>query len=183
MSSPVYPLAFGALTVAVCGLLTACGSMPDTSKVTSVVQPYRIDRVQGNVVTREQVAALKPGMPRLLVRDILGTPLLASVFHADRWDYVFTFNRQGAESQARRVSVYFKGDVLERFEADDLPSEAEFVATLQSGKRPDKMPVLEASPEALKKFQPTARTPAAGEASLPPAAPAASYPPLESKSN
>lgn len=138
------------------------------------LQPYRVPVVQGNVVTREQTAALRPGMSRIQVRDILGTPLLASVFHADRWDYVFTLRRQGTEPQQRRVTVYFKDNVLERFEADPLPSETEFVSTLGRQETP-KVPVLEASPEKLQQFPPPA--PPAEPKALPPLP--ASYPPLE----
>ncbi|MBE0475331.1 outer membrane protein assembly factor BamE, partial [Rhodoferax sp.] len=86
--------------------LSACGGLNRASQsAVGLVTPYKIDIVQGNFVSREQAAALKPGMGRLQVRDILGTPLLASIFHADRWDYVFTFKRQGVEPQARRVTV------------------------------------------------------------------------------
>lgn len=156
--------------------LAGCSSFDVASnRVAGIVSPYRVDIVQGNVVTREQLAVLKPGMQRAQVRDILGTALLVSVFHADRWDYVFTLKRQGVPSQSRRVTIFFKNDVLERTEADELPSEAEFVATLQSpvsGKAP---PVLEASEEALKKYPPPTRaTPVPG-----PAAAATDYPPLE----
>lgn len=167
--------------------LAACGSTPpakDTNaspgKWLDVISPYRIDRVQGNVITREQLAVLKPGMPRTLVKDILGTPLLTSVFHADRWDYVFTFARQGAESQSRRVTVFFKGENLDRFEADELPSEAEFVATLKSMPTEGKLPAMEATPESLKKFPvtPAAAAPAATPAPATAQAPA-NYPPLE----
>ncbi len=159
------------------GSLAACSSTPSSKSWVDVISPYRFDRVQGNVVTREQFNALRAGMPRAVVKDILGTPLLTSVFHADRWDYVFTYRRQGAESQSRRVTLFFAGDKLERFEGDDLPSEAEFVATLQSQPPSDKLPALEASAESLEKFPPPAAKPV-------PAAPAASkaptdYPPLE----
>src|SRR5262245_31434060 len=85
--------------------LAACGTLPSASRVATAVSPYKIDVVQGNVVTREQLAVLKPGMPRAMVRDVLGTPLLTSVFHAQRWDYVFTLKRQGAEPQSRKVTV------------------------------------------------------------------------------
>lgn len=159
-----------------CAVLAACGSLDGASqRLVQFAQPYRMDVVQGNVVTREQLAALRPGMSRLQVRDILGTPLLTSLFHAQRWDYVFTFQRQGVEPQARRVTVLFKGDELERFEADPLPSEAEFVATLDRRRAPDKPPVLEASPQALEKFPLPA--PAAPAQPLPPLP--ANYPPLE----
>ncbi|WP_291136739.1 outer membrane protein assembly factor BamE [Hydrogenophaga sp.] len=117
-----------------------------------MLTPYKVDVLQGNVVTREQVEALKPGMAREQVRDILGSPLLTSVFHADRWDYVFTLQRQGQEAQRRRVSVFFKDGVLVRHEADELPTEAEFVATLDSKRAPGKVPPLEASEEQLKAF-------------------------------
>ncbi len=161
--------------VVLAALLTAgCSSVSQVSRVTELVQPYKIDRVQGNVVTREQAAALRPGMPRTVVRDILGTPLLTSVFHANRWDYVFTFNRQGSPVQSRQVTLYFKGDVLERFEADALPSEAEFVSTL-GRPAPARQPLLEATPEKLQDFPAPAPKPEpAPLPSLP-----ASYPPLE----
>ena len=137
--------------------------------------PYRVPVVQGNVVTREQVAVLRPGMSRIQVRDILGTPLLTSVFHADRWDYVFTLKRQDIEPQQRRVTVYFKSDVLERFDADPLPSETEFVATL-GRKEEVKAPLLEATPEKLQEFP--LPEPKPEPKPLPPLP--ATYPPLES---
>src|SRR5512133_831953 len=131
--------------------LTACGSLDQASnRMVSVVTPYKIDIVQGNFVSREQAEALTPGMSRLQVREILGTPLLVSIFHADRWDYVFTFKRQGLEPQSRRVTVFFNGDILSKVEADVLPSEAEFVASLDSGRRAGAVPVLEMSEERLK---------------------------------
>jgi len=120
----------------------------------SFVSPYKVDVLQGNVVTREQVEALKPGMAREQVRDILGSPLLTSVFHADRWDYVFTLQRRGEAPVRRRVAVFFKNGVLERHEADELPSEMEFVSSLDArrGQRGDKPPVLEATEAQLKAF-------------------------------
>jgi len=157
--------------------LAGCSSLNGASnRIASVVSPYRVDIVQGNVVTREQVAMLKPGMQRAQVRDILGTALLVSIFHADRWDYVFTLKQQGEQRQARKVSVFFKNGVMERVEADELPSEAEFVATLKSPVTDPKAPVLEASEEVLKKFPlPTKPAPAPG-----PALTTTDYPPLES---
>jgi outer membrane protein assembly factor BamE len=159
-------------------LLAGCGSLGSTAdKVANGISPYKIDIVQGNVVTREQVAYLRPGMPRSVAQDVLGTPLLTSVFHADRWDYVFTLQRQGSEPQARRVTVFFANDVISRIEADELPSETEFVSTLRSSVRTGPVPPLVASEEALKKFPPPQKAPAAQAPQAPAAAPA--YPPLE----
>lgn len=179
-----------ALTVLACVVLTACGSMKgmtsglSDSKINPVnwITPYRIEVVQGNFVSKEQVELLKPGMPRVQVREVLGTPLLASVFHADRWDYVFTLKRQNAEPQALKLTVFFKNDVLERFEGDAMPSETEFVSKLDSRRKLGKVPVLELTDEQLKaaekKPAPAAVAPAAPPVATAPST--ASYPPLES---
>ncbi|MEO7108556.1 MAG: outer membrane protein assembly factor BamE [Rhodoferax sp.] len=156
--------------------LAGCGSFNGATKsIAGIVSPYRVDIVQGNVVTSEQLALVKPGMLRAQVRDVLGTALLVSIFHADRWDYVFTLKQQGVMSQSRKVTIFFKGDVVDRIEADPLPSEAEFVATLKSPSLPGSIPNLEASEESLKKFPPP--KPVAAIA-VPMAAPV-EYPPLE----
>jgi len=130
--------------------LGGCSSLSERlPSIGGLITPYQVDILQGNVVTREQVQALKPGMPREQVRDILGSPLLTSVFHADRWDYVFTLRRQGQEPQRRRVAVFFKGDNMERFEADELPTEAEFVAIMDGLNLPRPKRIDEAVPANL----------------------------------
>jgi outer membrane protein assembly factor BamE len=168
-----------ALLLAGCSGTSQLGSTVTT--LGGVLQPYKNDVLQGNVVTREQFQALQAGMTRDQVRGILGTPLLSSLFHAQRWDYVFTLQRQGQASQQRKVTLYFNGDLLERFSADELPSEAEFVASIDRRSKSDKVPTLEASEEQLKAFE--ARNPVAASQApvVPAAAPATSYPPLESR--
>ena len=176
MPAPHHRLARLSLLLVTGASLVACGSLNSASnQVVSVVRPYRMDIVQGNFVSAEQLAAVKPGMSRLQVRDVLGTPLLASIFHADRWDYVFTFRRQGVPPQARQVTVYFKGDIMERIDADELPTEAEFVNSLRTKVELPAAKPLEASAEALAKFPAPAPKPVAS--ALPP--PRTNYPPLE----
>ena len=139
---------------------------------------YKPEVVQGNFVSREQAQALRAGMPRQAVRDVLGTPLVTSVFHADRWDYAFTIRRQGTEPQQRRFSVFFKNDLLDRVEGDSLPTEAEFAAKLDNRRPPTKLPELKASETDLAKFP---AKPSSVDTTTQLAAPAApvSYPPLE----
>lgn len=168
------------VTAAACAVLAGCGSLDNMTRgFAGTLAPYKVEVVQGNFVSKEQVDALKPGMTRLQVRDILGTPLLTSLFHADRWDYVFTLKRQGAEPQLRKLVVYFKGDALERSEGDAMPGEAEFVARLDNRRKTGKVPVLEASEESLKAFAAKSDTaPAAAEPAATAAVPP-TYPPLE----
>jgi len=177
-SRPQWVTKWGGLFVL--GLVSGCsglGSFRESlPSVDSLVTPYRVDIIQGNFVSREQAAAVSVGMPKAQVREILGTPLLASAFHANRWDYVFTFRRQGHEPQQRRLTVFFQGDQLERVESDDLPTEAEFIASLDAKKRDRKVPVLDASEAALKAFaEQNKPVPTAAEA----VPPITNYPPLE----
>lgn len=79
---------------------------------------YRIDIQQGNVVTQDMVAKLKPGMTRQQVRFVMGTPPIVDAFRQDRWDYVYYFNRGGKVAEHRRLILLFDGDVLKRVEGD-----------------------------------------------------------------
>lgn len=167
------PALFGcvALTLAGCA-----GGFNPVSTAARVITPYKVDILQGNVLTQEQVQVLQVGMSREQVRDILGTPLLTSVFHADRWDYVFTLKRQGQASQRRHLSVWFQGDRLERFDGDDVPTEQAFVESLQVKGTNTPIPPLIATPEQLKAFE--AKHPLQVTV-VPPTPPAVVYPPLE----
>jgi outer membrane protein assembly factor BamE len=90
----------------------ACSYLPNLS-------PHRIEIQQGNFVSQEMVGQLKTGMTRDQVRFAMGTPLVADVFHGDRWDYVFVRQRANSrEVEHRRISVFFEQDKLARIEGD-----------------------------------------------------------------
>ena len=82
---------------------------------------YKIDIQQGNYVTQDVVAKLKTGMTRTEVRTLLGTPLLSDVFHADRWDYYFSYAKRGSQGDRKVFSVYFKDDKVASFTGDVQP--------------------------------------------------------------
>lgn len=86
-------------------VVAACSSVP------RIVTEYRIDVQQGNVVSQEMAAQLKPGLTKDQVRFVLGTPLLMDIFHEDRWDYVYRLEKgRGGEVEQRRLSVFFDKD-------------------------------------------------------------------------
>ena len=60
-----------------------------TEAITSVINPYRPDTHQGNLVTKEMVDQLHLGMTQLQVQFLLGVPLLRDMFHQNRWDYLY----------------------------------------------------------------------------------------------
>ena len=156
-------------------LFTGCQSLQRTDSFLGFITPYRIDIVQGNAITKEQAALVKPGLTRLQVRDLLGTPLVADPFHANRWDYIFTLRRPNTDVQRRSVVVIFEGDVVKSMEAPELPSEREFVASISRLKDP-RAPKLELSEDERKALpMPVRREAPPAE----PMGPVRAYPPLE----
>lgn len=116
------------LLAAIFVLPAACSYKP------SFINEYRIDVQQGNVLTQEMVAQLKPGQTREQVRFILGTPLIADVFHADRWDYVYRFrDGDSGKVSSRRFSVFFGADgLLQRVSGDvDVATVAELTTPVE----------------------------------------------------
>jgi len=135
--SGVFALARSGLVIsAVSAVIIASGctsAVDDTQRawMNKVFRPYVPDVVQGNFISSEQYAKLQIGQSREQVRQILGTPLLSSYFHANRWDYVFEFKRAGqVMGKERRVTVFFEGDKLVKFQGDALPTDVELVAEI-----------------------------------------------------
>jgi outer membrane protein assembly factor BamE len=83
-------------------VLGACSWVPRP------ISEYKIDIQQGNVLTQDMVAQLKPGLTRDQVRFILGTPVLMDMFHANRWDYVYRLQKGSTgEVEMRQFSTFF----------------------------------------------------------------------------
>lgn len=108
------------LAAAVC-LVAGCSTIDTYIPSARNFGVYRIDVNQGNYLTLDMVEKLKEGQSRNQVRAILGTPLVSSAFHGNRWDYVYRFARQGRVVEARDFTVYFVGDKLARWEGDEMP--------------------------------------------------------------
>ena len=99
-------------------LTAACALAPSLT-------PYRIEIQQGNYITQEMVAQLKPGLTRDQVRFVLGTPLVSDIFHEERWDYVFLRQRSNSrETEYRRIAVFFEDGKLKRVEGDIVAAAA-----------------------------------------------------------
>ncbi len=100
-------VALAVLVVAGCGVPRIPG-----------ITPYKPEIQQGNYVSQEMVAQLKPGMSREQVRFLLGTPLLTDIFHADRWDYLYWREAENGKREQRRVAIFFDDNKLTRMEGD-----------------------------------------------------------------
>ena len=184
---PRFPLLSGLLAILALGGCSTVDSLtsglnePASLKgFIAFIAPYKPDVIQGNVVTTEQISQVKPGMTKVQVREILGSPLITDPFHADRWDYVFTLRRQGFDDQRRSFVVLFEKDQVLKIDAPVLPSENEFVAAISRKKLPTTTPKLELT-DAERAALPAPVAVAAPAASAVVLAGATrTYPPLES---
>jgi outer membrane protein assembly factor BamE len=114
--------------IAISMLLVACSNM-SASKLPTLLEPYKMDIRQGNAVTPEMRARLKLGMTRKQVHLLLGTALIQDPFHANRWDYYYSFSHQGELEQHSLLTLYFEGDTLVRIDDNGKVSNAPLRAT------------------------------------------------------
>jgi outer membrane protein assembly factor BamE len=99
-------------------LVTACGYVPRIPGIT----PYKMEIQQGNFVSQDMVSQLKPGMTKEQVRFVLGTPLVADIFHPDRWDYVYWRELADGSREHRKLTVHFDKGQLARVDGDVVSS-------------------------------------------------------------
>lgn len=86
---------------------------------------YKLTVTQGNELDAQVLAHLQPGLNKVQVRALLGTPLLQDPFHRNRWDYVFVITRNGVVKENRTLTLYFNDDdQLVKYEGNALESAA-----------------------------------------------------------
>jgi len=93
------------LLIAFLGLsLTACNLV------------FKLPTRQGNVIEQKQLDQLKTGMTRQQVTYLMGTPIAASPFRTDRWDYIGYYKSPRGKLSNRTVTVYFENELVSRLE-------------------------------------------------------------------
>jgi outer membrane protein assembly factor BamE len=84
---------------------------------------YKQPLFQGNLLEKQNVEQLKPGMTREQVLSLLGTPPVADPFHTNRWDYVATERRDHGDTQVKNLTVWFEGEALAKMEGEYFPEQ------------------------------------------------------------
>lgn len=99
-----------------------CAACSNYSANLPSIKPYKMDIQQGNYVTSKMMMQLRPDMTKSQVRFIMGTPLIADSFHADRWDYLYRMVKGGKILEQRHVIMEFENDRLKRVRGDVIPA-------------------------------------------------------------
>jgi outer membrane protein assembly factor BamE len=86
---------------------------------------YTPDVQQGNILTKDTVEQLKPGMTKRQVIVLMGSPSVSSPFDHDRWDYVSSQQHRGGPIKIRTFTLTFNNDTLVRTEGDFFAQDAE----------------------------------------------------------
>jgi outer membrane protein assembly factor BamE len=108
--APLYRLV-GRTAVALACLLVGC--------------VYHMDIQQGNRIEADDLEQVQVGMSQSAVQFLLGTPMIADPFHADRWDYPYYLRRgRSREPQQSWFAVYFEEGRVTRVdrELEALPN-------------------------------------------------------------
>ena len=84
--------------------------------------PYKLPIQQGNIIESESLIKLKSGMSKNQAAQVLGTPLLNDIFHANRWDYVHYLNKRGRMSEQKHVALIFEEEKLIRLVGEGVPA-------------------------------------------------------------
>ena len=109
-----------------------------------------MDIQQGNYISQDMVSQLKLGMTKEQVRYVLGTPLVADIFHADRWDYVYYKDPRRGVREGRKIAVVFENGKLARVLGDVVPAETNPAPAAPQGAAPQSEESPRPQPDAAK---------------------------------
>lgn len=99
--------------------LLAIGTVAALSACVNI--PYRAPVQQGNVIEADRVVAIRAGMSKNEVANIVGSPLVNNLFRQDRWDYIYRLVENHNPPVQKRVSVWFSDGVVIKVEYDLPP--------------------------------------------------------------
>jgi outer membrane protein assembly factor BamE len=83
---------------------------------------YKVDVNQGNVIDQAMIDQLRPNMTKRQVLFIMGSPMLVDFFHQNRWDYIYSARKGGADIEQKAVSIFFENDQIKSIQGDLKPS-------------------------------------------------------------
>lgn len=74
----------------------------------SYIHPYHAPLQQGNIINADAVAQLRTGMTSQQVVELMGTPVLKTLFNNEQFAYIYTFKPNNGPLVYKRVILTFK---------------------------------------------------------------------------
>ena len=76
----------------------------------SALSPYKVPILQGNIIENKDVEQLSRGLTKDQVQYLLGTPMLNSPLHPNRWDYLYSVKIGEQLIGEKKLSLIFDMD-------------------------------------------------------------------------
>ena len=73
----------------------------------SALSPYKVPILQGNIIEDKDVEQLSEGLTKDQVQYLLGTPMLNSPLHQNRWDYFYSVKVGETVIGEKKLSLSF----------------------------------------------------------------------------
>ena len=73
----------------------------------SSLSPYKVPILQGNIIEEKDVDQLSVGLTKDQVQYLLGTPMLNSPLHPNRWDYIYSVTIGDQLIGEKKLSLIF----------------------------------------------------------------------------
>lgn len=73
----------------------------------SSLAPFKVPVLQGNIIEDKDVEQLVKGLAKDQVQYLLGTPLLNSPLHQNRWDYFYSVKVGDSTVGEKKLSLIF----------------------------------------------------------------------------
>jgi len=100
---------------------------------------YTLDIQQGNVITQEMIEKLNIGMEKGQITRIIGTPLISNPFRSNRWEYLYSMNKNGGNiEQFSHITLEFENSTLSKIQIHKAPLKEAELATMHRESRASK---------------------------------------------
>ena len=91
------------LTKAFLIIILSIGGVSSCSSLT----PFKVAVLQGNIIEDKDVEQLVKGLSKDQVQYLLGTPMLNSPLHQNRWDYIYSVTIGDKLIGEKKLSLLF----------------------------------------------------------------------------
>lgn len=101
---------------------------------------YKLDIQQGNIIERDKIKQLQPGMTKRQVRYLLGTPLVVDTFDQNHWEYYYGFKDGKDNFHQEKLVLLFDNGQLSKID-NEIPADNPLpIVSTDQAKLPDPDP-------------------------------------------